>query len=112
MTPIQNPSTADNVVFLRGRLADDPEVKDLPSGDQLAVFRLTVTRPPGGRVKVDSIDCASVRARVRKTLTRATPGDVLEVSGTLQRRFWRSPSGPTSRYTVDVDTIRLTRAGR
>ena len=112
MTSIQNPPSADNVVFLRGRLADDAQVKDLPSGDQLATFRLTVTRGPGGRVKVDSIDCASVRARVRKTLGRANPGDVLEVSGTLQRRFWRGPTGPTSRYTVDVEAVRLTRPGR
>jgi single-strand DNA-binding protein len=112
MTSTQNPPSADNVVFLRGRLADSAELKDLPSGDQLATFRLTVTRGPGGRVKVDSIECASVRARVRKSLARAAPGDVLEVSGTLQRRFWRSPSGPTSRYTVDVETVRITRAGR
>ncbi|WP_375498998.1 single-stranded DNA-binding protein [uncultured Jatrophihabitans sp.] len=112
MTTNEDPPAADNCVFLRGRLADDPVVRELPSGDVMATFRLTVSRGPGGRVKVDSIDCASVRARVRRTLGRAAPGDQMEVKGSLQRRFWRSESGPTSRYTVDVETIRLTRPGR
>ena len=103
---------ADNVVFLRGRLADDPVVREMPSGDVMTTFRVTVSRGPGGRVKVDSIDCATVRARARRTLSRAAPGDQLELQGTLQRRFWRSPAGPASRYTVDVETVRLTRAGR
>lgn len=112
MTPNEDLPTADNCVFLRGRLADDPVIRDLPSGDVMATFRLTVARVPGGRVKVDSIDCASVRSRVRRTLGRAVPGDQLEIRGCLQRRFWRSESGPSSRYTVDVETVRLTRTGR
>jgi single-strand DNA-binding protein len=112
MTTNEDPPAGDNCVFLRGRLADVPMVKDLPSGDVLATFRLTVSRSPTGRVKVDSLECASVRARVRRTVLRAQPGDQLEVRGSLQRRFWRSPTGPASRYTVDVETVRLTRAGR
>lgn len=112
MTTTEDPPAADNCVFLRGRLADDPVVRELPSGDVLATFRLTVQRGPGGRVKVDSLECATRRARVRKTLTRAAPGDELEVRGSLQRRFWRSPVGPASRYAVDVESVRLLRAGR
>jgi single-strand DNA-binding protein len=86
--------------------------RDLPSGDVLAVFRLTVARPPGERARVDSIECATVKSRVQKTLTRASAGDELEVMGSPHRRFWRTPSGPASRYAVDVDTVRLTKAGR
>ncbi len=112
MTSNEGPPAADNCVFLRGRLAEEPVIRELPSGDVMATFRLTVNRDPGGRVRVDSIDCASVRARVRRTVARAAPGDQLEVQGSLQRRFWRGESGPTSRYTVDVATARLTRAGR
>lgn len=112
MTDIDG-ATSDNQVFLRGRLAEDATFRELPSGDELAVFRLTVNRPPGGRVRVDSIDCVSVRPRARKVLARATPGDELEVVGSLQRRFWRSPAGPASRYAVDVASVRvLTKAGR
>jgi single-strand DNA-binding protein len=106
------PPTTDNQVFLRGRLADAPVFRDLPSGDVLAVFRVTVARPPGDRARVDSIECATVKARAHKTLTRASAGDDMEVVGSLHRRFWRTPAGPASRYAVDVDTVRLTKAGR
>jgi len=103
----------DNEVFLRGRLAGVPAYRDLPSGDRLAVFRLTVNRPPGERVRVDSIECASVRLRVLKSLERLSEGMEVEASGSLHRRFWRTPGGPASRYAVDVETLRpLKRSGR
>jgi single-strand DNA-binding protein len=100
---------SDNHVFLRGRLAELPLEKELPSGDVLLTFRLTVLRPPGERVRVDSLECSTTRPRVRKTLARAEPGDEVEVTGCLRRRFWRSPAGPASRYAVDALTVRLTR---
>ena len=103
----------DNQVFLRGRLAGVPEYRELPSGDVLAVFRLTVSRPPGERVRVDSIECASVRTRVHKSLARLAEGAQIEVNGRLHRRFWRTPGGPASRYAVDVGTLRpVRRSGR
>jgi single-strand DNA-binding protein len=98
---------SDNVVFLRGRLAADAVVRELPSGDQLCSFRLTVARPPGARTRVDSLECATTRARVRQTVIRASPGDVCEVHGRLHRRFWRTPAGVASRYEVDVSALRL-----
>lgn len=100
--------TSDNQVFLRGRLAVEPTLRELPSGDELCSFRLTVARPPGGRVRVDSLDCSTTKPRVRKTLERTLPGDIVEVTGRLHRRFWRSPTGLASRYEVDVESIRLT----
>jgi single-strand DNA-binding protein len=106
------PPDKDNEVFLRGRLAAPPIVRELPSGDVLTVFRVTVDRPPGSRARVDSIECSTSRARARRTLERALPGDQIEVSGALHRRFWRSPAGPASRYAVDAETVRLSRAGQ
>jgi single-strand DNA-binding protein len=100
-------SPDDNQVFLRGRLASAPVLRTLPSGDDLCSFRLTVARPPGDRVRVDSLDCASTRPRVRRTVERAEPGDELEVTGSLHRRFWRSPTGLGSRYEVAVGTARV-----
>lgn len=102
----------DNHVFLRGRLAAVPIYRDLPSGDVLAVFRVTVPRPAGERAKVDSIECAAVKPRIHRTLARAEAGDAVEVVGSLHRRFWRTPVGPASRYAVDADSVKLTRAGR
>jgi single-strand DNA-binding protein len=112
MTKSEEVPTSDNRVFLRGRLAEEPLYRDLPSGDVLAVFRVTVPRPPGDRARVDSIECATVKPRIHKTLARAAAGDDLEVVGSLHRRFWRTPAGPASRYAVDAEAVRLTRAGR
>ncbi|HZC73020.1 MAG TPA: single-stranded DNA-binding protein [Jatrophihabitans sp.] len=105
-------ASPDNQVFLRGRLAGAPLFRDLPSGDRLAVFRVTVARPPGQRARVDSIECTATKARTHKTLARASVGDDLEVSGSLHRRFWRTASGVASRYAVEVETVRLMKTGR
>lgn len=106
-------ASSDNYVFLRGRLAAEATLRDLPSGDVLAVFRLTVDRPSTERTRVDSIECASTSARVHKALQRAVPGAELEVTGSLHRRFWRTPTGPASRYAVDVDALKVvTKPGR
>lgn len=103
----------DNTVFLRGRLAAEPVARTLPSGDELCSFRLTVARPQEDtRSRVDSIDCATTAARARRCLDRAAPGDVLEVTGALHRRFWRSQAGLGSRYEVQVTTARLNRRRR
>lgn len=111
MTDVSVPES-DNYVFLRGRLAASPEEKELPSGDLMTVFRLTVARPASDRVRVDSLECVTTRARARRSLARAQPGDELEVQGSLHRRFWRSPAGAASRYSVDAETVRAVRAAR
>lgn len=111
MTEVRNPR-ADNQVFLHGRLAAEPVLRELPSGDVLAVFRLTVVRPTGDRARVDSIECAAVKPRLHKTLVRAKAGDMMEITGSLHRRFWRTPAGPASRYAVDVDTVRVVKPRR
>lgn len=106
---------ADNAVFLRGRLAAEPLARELPSGDEILTFRLTVDRPPDGseaRSRVDSIDCATVVPRARRRVERAQPGDVLEVTGALHRRFWRSSAGLGSRYEVRVSSARSARRRR
>jgi single-strand DNA-binding protein len=97
----------DNHVFLRGRLAAPAVVRQLPSGDELCSFRLTIPRPVGSRAKVDSIDCCTTKLRVRKSVERGAPGDQFEVTGSLHRRFWRSPTGPASRFEVEVTSARI-----
>lgn len=97
-----------NRVYLRGRLAAEAVPRVLPSGDELSLFRLTVDRPEGERGRVDSVDCSAVRARARQTVARAKPGDELEVSGSLRRRFWRGSEGLSSRYEVAVVAARVT----
>jgi len=98
----------NNEVYLRGRLAAEAENSELPSGLEITVFRIVVDRPPGARVRVDSLDCATSAARARRVLARAVAGDELELTGSLHRRFWRGPAGTASRYEVEVDTAKLT----
>jgi single-strand DNA-binding protein len=102
-------SADDNVVSLCGVLAAPPEHRLLPSGDELQGFRLTVRRPAGDRVKVDSIDCVARLASARRAICRMEPGDTLKVTGSLHRRFWRSGPAIASRYEVEINTIKRTR---
>jgi single-strand DNA-binding protein len=102
----------ENTVCLRGTLAAKAEPRELPSGDELLSFRLTVARPPGDRTRVDSIDCAATSAKVRRCVQRAGPGDRLEIGGSLHRRFWRSSLGVASRYEVMVTSARISRRRR
>ena len=101
-----------NEVRLRGRLADRPEIRSLPSGDEVVTFRLVVGRRPtrGSQVTVDTIDCTIWGATLRRRASAWLPGEVLVVEGSLRRRFWRSPQGARSRYDVEVQKV--TRARR
>ncbi len=109
-----------NEVVLAGRLAAAPEVRTLPSGDLLTSFRLVVGRPPAARgrsgrepsprpVPVDTLDCVAWRSAVRRSASGWLPGDILEVTGALRRRFWRSPGGTASRCEVEVVAARRLR---
>ena len=109
MASVSTPSHL-NEVRLRGRLADAPAYRQMPSGDLLATFRVTVSRPPDER-GVDSVDCVSARSTVRAALETAVAGDTLDIDGALRRRFWRSTTGTASRYAVDVSVLRVTPTG-
>lgn len=95
---------AVNEVRLQGRISGDPQERDLPSGDAVVVFRIVVDRPSGGRATHDTIDCAAYSGRLRRSILRWTHGDVVQVGGSLHRRFFRAGAGagPVSRYEVEV----------
>ncbi len=91
-----------NQVRLRGRWAGAVE-RELPSGDVLVSARLVVARDGPG---VDTIDCAVWRPDLRRRALAVPDGTVMEVDGSLRRRFWRTPTGPASRYEVEVTALR------
>jgi single-strand DNA-binding protein len=101
-----------NEVRLVGRLAADAQHRELPSGDGLVLFRLVVART-GGAPKiatpgpgVDTFGCVAWRGDIQRIVSAWSAGDVVEVSGALRRRFWRGPTGPTSRCEVEVRRAR------
>lgn len=107
---------AENSVILVGRLSGAPQVRELPSGDQLSSWRLVVRRPAGvrpgaaGARSVDTVDCSSLSKAIIGRSARWADGTWLHVEGSLRRRFWQTPTGPRSRYDVEVATARITSA--
>ncbi len=108
-----------NEVVLVGRVAAEGQERALPSGDMLLSWRLVVDRPPPKRPlsegmrhpTVDTIDCVAWTSGVRRTAAGFSAGDVVSVAGALRRRFWRTTTGPASRYEVEVLSVkRLRRA--
>jgi single-strand DNA-binding protein len=91
-----------NEVRLRGRWVGAQE-RELPSGDQVVVARLVVPRVGGG---VDTVDCAVWTPALRRRVLRLPDEAVVEVTGSLRRRFWRTAGGPASRYEVEVSGLR------
>ncbi|HAN70903.1 MAG TPA: single-stranded DNA-binding protein [Actinobacteria bacterium] len=107
MSAVAESSPTSSSVLLIGRLGATVTERELPSGDVITVFTVIVDRPRarGSRVQVDAIPCQAMRAGVRARLRRLAPGSVIEVEGSLRRRFWRSGAGLGSALEVDVDRI-------
>ena len=103
---------AVNEVRLVGRVSQPPEERVLPSGDTLWSFRVVVPRPEGStrsRHQVDAVDCCVWSGRVRRSVASWRVDDVVEVSGSVRRRFFRTAQGAASRFEVEVSAGRLIR---
>lgn len=114
VSPQHDPAGALNEVRLVGRVSADPIARTLPSGDRLVTFRLIVDRPAGGRSTqtIDALECSAWAARVQRSVLRWQPGDVVEVSGAIRRRFFRGAGGAASRVEVEVSSAKLRRRRR
>ncbi len=103
-----------NEVVLAGRVTAEPAVRELPSGTHLTTWRISVTRPPADQRPnrpVDPITCVSFRPSIEEATRGWRIGDLIQVSGALRRRFWRSPNGSNSVVEVEVcDAHRITPA--
>lgn len=103
--------TTTNEVRLVGRVSQQPEGRVLPSGDVVWTFRMVVPRAPGHRSRqsVDTIDCAAWSARSRRSVAAWSADDVVEVRGSLRRRFFRSAGAVASRVEVEMSSGRVIR---
>jgi single-strand DNA-binding protein len=101
-----------NEVVLVGRMSQPAEEQVLPSGSQLWKFRVIVGRPPSpvSRVSVDSLDCVVWNKRPARAVAKWQAGDLVEVRGSLRRRFFApAGGGRVSRWEVEVASARLIR---
>ncbi|GAA1944527.1 single-stranded DNA-binding protein [Nocardioides hwasunensis] len=107
-----------NEVRLIGRLSADPGVIELPSGDELMSFRISVPRrvPTRGSgvgqpqtQRVDSIPCVAWAPRLRRSVATWRAGDVVEVEGAMRCRFYQAGGATRSRVEVEVAAARVIR---
>jgi single-strand DNA-binding protein len=92
-----------NDLLLRGRVSAPATTKELPSGDKVVEFRLIVSRAE--REGVDTLDIAAWSAKMRKIALTLHGDEWIEVSGSIHRRFWQSPSGVASRWQIEAAEI-------
>jgi single-strand DNA-binding protein len=107
-------SEAVNEVRLVGRISAAPVERTLPSGDTVWTFRIVVPRPEqrgGSRQVVDALECAVWAGRARRSVAAWAVDDVVEVSGSVRRRFFRTGGAAASRVEVEVSSGRLIRRG-
>ncbi|WP_231121583.1 hypothetical protein [Motilibacter peucedani] len=56
---------------------------------------------------VDTLDCVVWKPVLQRRVLRWEGGETVVLTGALRRRFWRGPTGASSRTEVEVDSARL-----
>lgn len=110
-----------NLVHLRGRISSLPVERELPSGDCVVECRVVVPRnkslrtrkQPGKlngdgtpRAEVDTLDLAFWALKLRKGALKLEKGQWVEIEGSVGRRFWKSPNGLSSRWQIEVSSLK------
>ena len=85
-----------NIVLLHGVLTREPEVRTLPSGDEVTSFDLTV-RDDGYETEVVPISWYAASPSV---IDKLEPGSEVVVTGRVRRRFFRAGGATQSRTEV------------
>jgi single-strand DNA-binding protein len=104
-----------NEVRLLGRLSAAPLTVELPSGDVLMTFRISVPRAsPNGRgsssgQRVDSVPCTAWAPRLRRSIATWRAGDLVEVVGAVRCRFYQAGGATRSRVEVEASAARIMR---
>ena len=97
-----------NSVLIVGRVTGTGEEVELPSGDLLTKFRVVVPREkPETKVVVDTIDCVAFKPAIQKKIMKLELEDVVEIEGSLRRRFWQGATGVASKVEVEVSSLKI-----
>lgn len=107
-----------NEVRLVGRVSGEPVLIELPSGDALMTFRVSVPRSrsgtsgasagAGGR-RTDSVPCVVWGSRLRRSVSTWRAGDLVEVTGSVSCRFYQAGGATRSRVEVEALSGRIMR---
>jgi len=89
-----------NVVALVGRLARPAEVRQLPSGDRLVTYEVTVPRP-GERAESVPVVWFQAPARAAELAV----DEQVVVVGRVRRRFYQAGGSTQSRTEVVADVV-------
>lgn len=118
-TQTKDPSDLEvvaNDVRLVGRLSGAPTVIELPSGDSLVTFRISVPRRlssgPAGTTagqRMDSVPCTAWSPRLRRSIVTWRTGDLVEVTGSVRCRFYQAGGATRSRVEVEASAARIMR---
>lgn len=104
---------AANEVHLVGRLSAPAEERTLPSAASMCTFLVVVDRMDSdlrSRQRVDVLSCVAWTTRLRRQVRAWGEGDVVEIHGSLRKRFFRTAGGSTgSRVEVEVRSARRVR---
>jgi len=97
-----------NTVHVVGRLGQQSQTKEMPSGDEITTFTVVVPRSGKlreGSPRVDSLACQTMRVGIRNKVHAWAPGSWVELEGTLRRRFWQGGNGFASATEIEVRTM-------
>mgnify|MGYP001313233080 CR=1 FL=1 len=89
-----------NIVVLEGSLSRPPAIRDLPSGDRLVTYEVTV-RTPGQAAESVPVVWPAAPARAAELPV----GETVVVVGRVRRRFFRTPAGTGSRTEVVAESV-------
>ena len=92
-----------NKVFLMGRLAADPEMRQTQSGVAVCSFSIAVNRrfAKEGQQNADFINCTAWRQQAEFICKYFQKGAMISVIGNLQSRSWENQEGK-KQYATDV----------
>ncbi|HUQ62879.1 MAG TPA: single-stranded DNA-binding protein [Acidimicrobiales bacterium] len=107
MAGVATKLAATNVVALVGRLARPPEFKELPSGDRLVAYEVTVARE-GERAEGVPVVWFGAPA----SAADHDVDDAVVVIGRVRRRFYRAGGATQSRTEVVADNVVAARGKR
>jgi single-stranded DNA-binding protein len=89
-----------NVVALVGRLARPAEARELPSGDRLVAYEVTVARESGRAESVPVVWFGAPASAADRDVD-----EKVVVVGRVRRRFFRGAAGTQSRTEVVADVV-------